>query len=251
MQEKANIIARNVARVREQIAAAAARSGRNADDVTLVAVTKYADIGTTQLIIQAGCRDIGESRPQELWQKAKSLATLQQQTGFRWHMIGHLQRNKVARTLPLTALIHSLDTTRLLAAINNAAINDATSNDATINDVATETRPRALLEINISGDASKHGWHTDDMLDVIDGLSAYPNVEIIGLMTMASLSGDVERARRDFASLRELRDQLQPSCPPHCRLSELSMGMSRDFAAAIEEGATIVRVGSALFAGVS
>jgi pyridoxal phosphate enzyme (YggS family) len=236
MQEKADIIARNVARVREQIAAAAARAGRNADDVTLVAVTKYADIEATQLIIQAGCRDIGESRPQELWQKAKSLATLQQQTGFRWHMIGHLQRNKVARTLPLTALVHSVDTARLLAAINNAA---------------TETRPRALFEINISGDASKHGWRTDDMLDVIDGLSAYPNVEIIGLMTMASLSGDVERARRDFSALRELRDQLQPSCPPHCRLSELSMGMSRDFAAAIEEGATMVRVGSALFEGVS
>jgi pyridoxal phosphate enzyme (YggS family) len=236
MQEKADIIARNVARVREQIAAAAARAGRNADDVTLVAVTKYADIGTTQLIIQAGCRDIGESRPQELWQKAKSLATLQQQTGFRWHMIGHLQRNKVARTLPLTALVHSVDTARLLAAINNAA---------------TETRPRVLLEINISGDASKHGWQPDDMLDVIDGLTAYSNVEIIGLMTMASRSGDVEHARRDFAALRELRDQLRPSCPPHCQLSELSMGMSRDFAVAIEEGATIVRVGSTLFEGVS
>ncbi len=235
MDEKADIIARNIARVRERIAAAAERSGRSADDVTLVAVTKYADDETTQLVIQAGCRDIGESRPQELWQKAKSLATLQQQTGFRWHLIGHLQRNKVARTLPLTALIHSLDSERLLAAVNAAA---------------NETRTRALLEINVSGDASKHGWQPADMLDVIKGLTAYPNVEIVGLLTMASLSGDAEQARRDFATLRELRDQLQPSCPPHCRLTELSMGMSRDFAEAVEEGATMVRVGSTLFEGV-
>ena len=139
------------------------------------------------------------------------------------------------RTLPLTTLIHSLDSERLLAAVNDAA---------------AETRLRALLEINVSGDASKHGWQPADMLAVIEGLSAYPNVEIVGLMTMASLSGGVEQARRDFATLRELRDQLQPSCPPHCRLTELSMGMSRDFAAAVEEGATMVRVGSKLFEGV-
>ena len=235
MAEKADIIARNLARVRGQIAAAAERAGRRADDVTLVAVTKYADNECTQLVIQAGCRDIGESRPQELWQKAKSLATLQQQTGFRWHLIGHLQRNKVARTLPLTALIHSLDSERLLAAVNAAA---------------SETSIRGLLEVNISGDASKHGWQPADMRAVIEGLTAYPQVEIIGLMTMASLAGDAAQARRDFAGLRELRDQLQPSCPPDCRLSELSMGMSRDYVEAIEEGATMVRVGSALFEGV-
>lgn len=235
MAEKADIIARNLARVREQIAAAAERAGRNAGDVTLVAVTKYADDATTRLVIQAGCRDIGESRPQELWRKAASLTTLQQQTGFRWHLIGHLQRNKVARTLPLTALIHSLDSERLLAAVNSAA---------------TETRPRALLEVNVSDDASKHGWRPAEMLDVIRGLTAYPNAKIVGLMTMASRSGDAEQARRDFATLRELRDRLQPSCPPHCRLAELSMGMSRDFAEAVEEGATVVRVGSTLFEGV-
>ncbi len=234
MTENADIIARNVSRVREEITAAAERSGRSANDVTLIAVTKYVDQAITELVIQAGCLDIGESRPQELWKKAASLAAIQAQTGFRWHLIGHLQRNKIHRTLPVAELIHSIDSERLLAALHAAA---------------GETPVRGLLEVNVSGDPSKHGWQPADMPQVVENLTAYPQLEIVGLMTMASLTGDMTQARREFATLRELRDRLQPHCPPHCRLAELSMGMSRDFVVAVEEGATMVRVGTTLFEG--
>lgn len=225
-------IAANLAEVRGRIAQAAARSGRSGDEVTLVGATKYVDAALTQALLTAGCLDLGESRPQDLWAKAAAVVAPQP----RWHLIGHLQRNKVARTLPLVSLIHSVDSERLLAAIEREA--------------AALARPISiLLEVNISRDASKHGFRPDEMPAIVARLGELTCVSVRGLMGMAALEGGIDVARGNFARLRALRDQLQPNAPDGIQLTELSMGMSGDFEVAIEEGATIVRVGSALFAG--
>jgi hypothetical protein len=230
MNDDAARIAENVARVRGRIADAAARSGRPANDVTLVAVTKYVPVEMVRPLIAAGCVELGESRPQQLWEKAAALG----QEPVRWHLIGHLQRNKVRRTLPLVGMIHSVDSARLLAAVEEEC-----------------SRPLpVLLEVNISGEAAKHGLAAESIEPVLAAAVGCRNVAVRGLMCMAGLEGGADAARRDFAALRELRNRLRPRCPAGVTLEELSMGMSGDYEIAIEEGATIVRVGSALFEGV-
>jgi len=233
MADIAARIAENVAHIRGRIADAAARSGRAASDITLVAVTKYVSAAEVRALVAAGCRELGESRPQQLWEKAAELADLP----IQWHLIGHLQRNKVRRTLPLVAMIHSVDSPRLLAAI-----------DA---DAGESPRPfPVLLEVNTSGETAKHGLQPGEVEPLLTELPRYRHVAVRGLMCMASLEGGPDAARRDFAALRQLRDRLRGRCPPGVALDELSMGMSGDFEIAIEEGATIVRVGSALFEAV-
>ncbi len=222
----------NLFQVRERIAAAAERGGRTAESVTVVAVTKGVDAATARAVCAAGCLDLGESRPQELWSKAAALADLP----VRWHLIGHLQRNKVARTLPLVSLVHSADSRRVIHAIDEAA-------------AALDRTVPLLLEVNISGDSAKHGFPPGDVSQCLDEVARMTNVQIRGLMGMAALEGGADRARRDFRALRELRDQLRELALPGVSLDELSMGMSDDFEAAVEEGATLVRVGSALFEG--
>lgn len=230
MKDTVAQIAENVAGIRGRIADAAARSGRSASEIRLVAVTKYVSAEMVRRLTAAGCLDLGESRPQQLWEKAEVLADLP----IHWHMIGHLQRNKVHRTLPLTTLIHSVDSARLLAAI----------------DAESAVPQPVLLEVNISGETAKHGFSPDGIERFLAEAAEHRNVTIRGLMCMAALEGGTDAARRDFAALRELRDRLRPLCRPGVALDDLSMGMSGDFEAAIEEGATIVRVGSALFEGV-
>ena len=226
-------IADNLASVRQRIAEAARRSGRSAAAVRLVAVTKYASVEAVQWLVAAGCHDLGESRPQQLWQRAEELT----RQSIRWHLIGHLQRNKIRRTLPVVSLLHSLDSPRLLAAVDKEA-------------GLSGRRVNGLLEVNISGDESKHGLEPDEVESLVALLAYYPDIEIQGLMAMASLESGPDEARRDFARLRQLRDRAQASAPEGIELRELSMGMSGDFEQAIEEGATIVRIGSALFEGV-
>jgi pyridoxal phosphate enzyme (YggS family) len=226
-------VAANLAAVKMRIAEAATRAGRAAGDVRLVAVTKYAPEPAVRAIIAAGCTDLGESRPQDLWDRA----TRFDQPDLRWHFIGHLQRNKIRRTLGLVSLLHSIDSKRLLAALNQEA-------------EAADRSVDGLLEINISGDAAKHGLLPEQLPAVLQSLTQFPCVAIRGLMGMASLTGGLDMARRNFAALRMLRDKLIAGGPPGVRLPELSMGMSGDFEVAIEEGATIVRVGSALFEGI-
>ena len=191
----------------------------------------------TRLVADAGCKVLGESRPQALWSKADELADCQSQLGFRWHMIGHLQRNKVARTLPIASLLHSVDSERLLREINKSAI-------------ATNSIAEILLEVNISGDAAKHGWAPEGILPVLDSVAPLSNLKVCGLMAMAGLQTDEQGARREFAAMADLKQSLATKCPDNCEMRELSMGMSRDFVAAIEEGATIVRIGSTLFEGL-
>ena len=227
-------IAENVACVRRRMAEAAARSGRHADDVTLVAVTKYIDDPLVRAVVQSGCDVLGESRPQALREKAARLADLT----VRWHLIGHLQRNKVRRTLPLVTLIHSADSPELIADIDRIAGGQL-------------RQSRVLLEVNVSGEPAKHGFAPEAIEGLLPQLAGYRHVRVGGLMCMAGLEGGPDRARRDFAALRTLAERLRPVCPEGVVLEDLSMGMSGDYEAAIEEGATLVRVGSALFEGLT
>jgi pyridoxal phosphate enzyme (YggS family) len=180
--------------------------------------------------VAAACTELGESRPQQLWEHAAALGDL----AVRWHMIGHLQRNKVERTLPLVTMVHSVDSLRLAEAIDIAAA------------VVGHPMP-VLLEVNVTGEAAKHGFAPAEIEPLLPQLLALEHIEIRGLMCIAGLDGGDEAARRDFAALRILRDRLRANCAANVRLDELSMGMSGDFEIAIEEGATIVRIGSALF----
>lgn len=232
--ERTARLADNLARVRQRIAGAAGRAGRAAADVRLVAVTKYFGAEIARLVAAAGCPILGENRPQELRAKAESLADLP----IEWHLIGSLQRNKVRMVLPHAALIHSADSVRLLQTLSDEA-------------VAAGKSVRCLLEVNVSGDATKHGFAPDELPRLFEAWPNLPAVRIEGLMTMAALDGGPDVARANFAALRNLRDRLRPTAPPGVVLDELSMGMSGDFEIAIEEGATLVRVGSALYEGVA
>jgi pyridoxal phosphate enzyme (YggS family) len=227
-------VADNLARVQSQIADAALRASRDPSAVTLVAVCKYVGTTETGALIEAGCRDLGESRPQQLWDKAASLSS----SNIRWHLVGHLQRNKVRRTLPVASLIHSVDNVRLLNAI-----------DHTADELGSAVR--VLLEVNCSGEGEKHGMTPSETQNVLEAAASLPHVAVTGLMTMAPRAGGPSAARQAFSKLRELRDKMQPNCPPNVALTELSMGMSGDFREGISEGATLVRIGSALFRGVS
>jgi pyridoxal phosphate enzyme (YggS family) len=235
-------IAENLARVRERIARAAEKVGRRRDEVTLVGVTKYVGAAEAAELVAAGCLDLGESRPQELWQKAGEVAAvtgnLAKPPSIHWHLVGQLQRNKIRRTLPLVSMIHSVDSERLLAAMDEELNREEASR--------TE-RLRVLLEVNTSGETAKHGLSPEGVEPLLGRAPQLRHLEICGLMTMAALEGGPAVAARNFATLRELRDRLQPVAPAGVRLDELSMGMSGDFEIAIAEGATIVRVGSALW----
>jgi pyridoxal phosphate enzyme (YggS family) len=219
--------------VRALFAGAPRAAGRAPQEIKLLAVTKYVGVEEARALVEAGCLDLAESRPQELWHKARQIADPR----VRWHLVGHLQRNKVRRTLPLVALLHSVDSLRLLRTID-----EESQSLGRITPV--------LLEVNISGDAAKHGFSPAEMPDVMAGLRDLRNAEVCGLMGMASLEGDLAAARRDFARLRALRDELRAAGSGARGLEQLSMGMSGDLEAAIAEGATIVRVGSALFEGL-
>lgn len=219
-------------RVNEEIECACKRSGRLVSAVKLVAVTKYARLEWINRLIELGVRDLGENRPQQLVERADQLPL-----HVEWHLIGHLQRNKVRPVLPKTALIHSVDSVKLLERIASIA-------------VELDLLPRVLLEVNVSGEASKDGMAVEELRSQWDKFIEIPGVEIRGLMTMAPQSDDPATARLVFQSLRQLRDDLAARSPSHIQLPELSMGMSGDFHIAIEEGATIVRIGSRLFDGL-
>ncbi|NOY42046.1 MAG: YggS family pyridoxal phosphate-dependent enzyme [Planctomycetes bacterium] len=227
-------ISDNVACVQQRIAKAAEGAGRTAEDVQLVAVSKYFGIAESAALLAAGCQQLGESRPQQLWDKAAAIEL----ANTNWHLIGHLQRNKVRRTLPLVSLIHSVDSLRLLKTIDQTA-------------KQIDRKMRVLLEVNCSGDVEKHGLTFDELKRLLDEAPEYDHVEIRGLMTMAARQGGETVATENFSKLRLLRDEAAKDCPPEVSLNELSMGMSHDFETAIYEGATIVRIGSLLFDGIA
>lgn len=220
-------------RIEERIAAACARAGRPRSSVTLVAVTKSVGAEIAALLPELGLADLGESRPQVLWTKAAAISAV-----VRWHMIGHLQRNKVERTLPLVHLIHSIDSWRLLESIDAEAQRLALT-------------ASVLLEVNVSREPNKSGLSPDELFRSIQRIRELRATQVGGLMTMAAIAPDPELCRPTFAELRQLRDRLKTEIGPPHSLEHLSMGMSDDFEVAIDEGATLIRVGSALFEGVS
>ena len=228
----------NLAAVRDRMAEACRVAGREPGDVQLIGVTKYVSAESTRMLLGAGCLDLAESRPQSLWAKATALAD--HEPAPRWHLIGHLQRNKLRRTLPLVSLLHSLDSLRLLEAIEAEA-------------AAAGLVCEALVEVNLAGDPGRTGVMEADVAAVLEAATRAEHVRVLGLMGMAAVpdgESSGAAARRQFARLRELRDTLVGGMPTATGLRELSMGMSGDFVEAILEGSTLVRVGSALWEGI-
>lgn len=226
---------RNLDQVRERIAEACTTAHRAVDSVQLIAISKYAPANVVQHLVLAGATDLGENRPQSLWEKWETIKPPANQP-LRWHLVGHLQRNKVKRTLPCIATIQSLDSERLLDEIDLEAKSQS-------------LMVKGFLEVNLTQDSSKTGLTADEAKRIVDSHSRWPNIELVGLMGMASLDSDSSQARREFAMVRELRDEL--SKQSGLSLTQLSMGMSSDFEEAIQEGSTCVRVGSLLFEHLS
>lgn len=239
----------NLEAIRERIASACRQAGRTADNVTLVAVTKYVSADVTRLVLEAGCRDLAESRPQSLWDKASALAEVA--PAARWHLVGHLQRNKIRRTLPLLGVLQSLDSIRLLEAIAADALKAADAlrpADAGPESIGCDV----LVEVNLTDDPGRSGAMPADVPALVAAAAACRGVRLRGLMGMAGRpDADAADARRDFARLRALRDNLAATLADPTMLRDLSMGMSGDFEAAILEGSTLVRIGSALFEGIA
>jgi len=220
-------IATQLAAVQEAMAAAANAAGRDPSTVRLVAVSKTHPASAVAAAAAAGQHVFGESRVQEAREKIPACPP-----GLDWHFIGHLQKNKVRQALPLFTFFHSIDSTPLALAVDRIA-------------GETGQTVAGLLEVNISGEETKYGFTPAQLRTEFPALAQLPHLRIRGLMTMAPYSDNPEDARPVFRALRELRDELQTAHA--CSLPELSMGMSGDFAPAIAEGATLVRIGSSIF----
>jgi hypothetical protein len=221
-----NDIADNVHRARERIAKACARAGRSAADVTIVAVTKTQPADAIEQLLAAGVADIGENRIQEFLEKAPRVAG-----PCRWHLVGALQSNKVPKTIGRFDLIHSVDRMKIAEGLSAAGRS---------RDVTT----RILLEVNTSQESTKHGFLSEETLEAAAKIIALPNLDFEGLMTIGPLTDDATVIRRAFQSLFRLRDEAERSLAHPLR--HLSMGMSDDFEIAVEEGATLVRLGRVL-----
>ena len=220
-------IAENLHRVREQIATAAAKSGRLVGDVELVAITKTHPAEKVREAVEAGQTLFGESRVQEARAKIPELSS-----NLRWHFVGHLQKNKVRQALPLFEMIHSVDSLAVAQDINRIAEEEG-------------LYPRVLLEVNVAGEGSKFGFAPDALRQQMEALLGLRRVSIEGLMCIPPLALESEDSRKFFVQVRELRDSLEKEF--NMKLTQLSMGMTQDFPIGIEEGATLVRVGTAIF----
>jgi pyridoxal phosphate enzyme (YggS family) len=227
LQFRMSSIAENLGGVRERIASAAAKSGRSADDVELVAITKTHPAEKVREAIEAGQTLFGESRVQEARAKIPELPS-----NIRWHFVGHLQKNKVRQALPLFEMIHGVDSLALAQDINRIADEEG-------------MYPRVLLQVNVAGEGSKFGFAADQLHQQMEELLALPRLSIEGLMCIPPLADELEASRKCFVQLRELRDSLENEFD--VKLPQLSMGMTNDFPVAVEEGATLVRVGTAIF----
>ncbi len=223
-----NIVS-NIEAVREKIDRAAKAAGRRAEDVTLVAVTKTVDAETAAAVMQAGVLDLGENRVQSFLDKYEVLGDKP-----CWHIIGHLQTNKVKYIIGKVKLIHSVDSLHLAEEINKKA-------------QALGIRQDVLFQFNISGEESKSGASAEEAEKIFEAISKFDSLSVRGLMTMAPLFASEGETKKIFAGLRELSEKIDSFKLPNVSMEHLSMGMSGDFEAAISEGATLVRVGSALF----
>lgn len=223
--------AENLGDIRARIARAAEQAGRTADSVRLLPVSKTVPEERLRLAIAAGMTQLGENKVQEAQRKSAELADIE---GLQWSVIGHLQTNKAKYVARFASEFQALDSLRVAEALDRRLQIEGRSLDV-------------LVQVNTSGEDSKFGLPPEEVAAFIQALPAYSALRVRGFMTLAIFSADDERVRRCFRILRGLRDQLRDSAPEGVHLEELSMGMSGDFEAAIDEGATIVRVGQALF----
>lgn len=227
------MLAANITAVRGKIAEAAQRVGRRPEEITLVAVSKTKPLEIVKLAYELGITHFGENRVQEAVPKIAAFHL----SDIHWHMIGHLQKNKVGKVIGQFECIHSIDSLDLAETLNRHA--------ASFNLTGGQRQP-VLLQVNISGETSKEGIEPDTVISLTRQITTLEHLEIQGLMTLAPLVDNPEKARPVFRALRELRDRLHNEVP-ECSWQHLSMGMTDDYQVAIEEGATIVRIGRAIF----
>ena len=218
-----------IEQVRRRIAEAAGRSGRDPNDVQLVAVTKSVAVSQIREALDAGLTVFGESRIQE----AKGKVALLSSSSIQWHLVGHLQTNKSKLAVELFELIHSLDSVKLAASLDRHG-------------AALRKQVRALIEVNLEGESDKSGLHESELLSLLQACRAYAHLTIEGLMAIPPFHRNPQDVRPYFRRLRLLRERAADTHPDF-RLRHLSMGMSNDFEVAIEEGATLVRIGTAIF----
>ena len=228
LEEKINLYRKNIEDLKNKIKESCQRAGRKVNNVLIIAASKYADASQIKEVMKLGIRDFGENRTDELLEKYNLIGR-----DAIWHFIGHLQGRKVKMAVPLVEYIHSIDNINTLKKVNYEALK--------INKIQ-----KVLIEVNISGEESKYGMKPEDIEDFLIQAKKYKNVEIKGLMTVAPLIDDMEYIRVVFRKLRELKDRFN-SVFKDLSLTELSMGMSNDFKIAIEEGATMIRIGSSIF----
>jgi pyridoxal phosphate enzyme (YggS family) len=220
-------VAENLERVREQIVAAGAKAGRTGNEIELVAITKTHPVEKVREAVEAGHTVFGESRVQEARAKIPELPA-----NLRWHFVGHLQKNKIRHALPLFELFHGVDSLALAQEMNRIAAEEG-------------GHSRVLLEVNVAGEGTKFGFKAETLRTEMEPLLELPRLSIEGLMCIPPLADEAESSRNYFAQLRELRDSIEKEFD--VKLPHLSMGMTHDFWIAVEEGATLVRVGTAIF----
>lgn len=233
MTDPRELVQKNLEDVRRRMAAACLRRGRPQDSVTLVAVTKTVDAAAARALYDLGVRDFGENRIQQAEEKIAALSGLD----IRWHMIGHLQRNKARDVVQRFAMIHSVDSLRIAEAIAEQARK-------------RQTVARVLIQVNVSGEETKSGIASEEAGGMARDVARLDGLRLEGLMTMAPFCEDPEDCRPCFRRLRELRDEIAAAGIEGAEMKHLSMGMTNDFEVAIEEGADLIRVGSALFHGI-
>ncbi|ARI77559.1 YggS family pyridoxal phosphate-dependent enzyme [Halobacillus mangrovi] len=215
----------NLAKITETIGQACENCGRSKNEITVIAVTKYVSIDRAREAVEAGIKDLGENRKDEFLEKYEAIGD-----DVNWHFIGSLQSRKVKDVINQVTMIHSLDRKSLAKEINKRANEPV----------------QCFVQVNVSEEESKHGLHMEEVEDFIDLVKNYENIKIVGLMTMAPHTDDEEKLRGVFRQLRAQRDRIRDKHMPHAPCEYLSMGMSNDYALAIEEGATHIRIGSSL-----
>lgn len=219
------VVATNLEKIRNNIIAACGRRNRNLDEITLIAVTKYVTIERNQEILEAGIKHFGENRNEGFLEKYAAIGET-----AKWHFIGTLQSRKVKDIIDKVDMIHSLDRLSLAKEINKRASHPID----------------CFIQVNVSGEETKHGLHLEEVPAFIEQVVKYENVRVVGFMTMAPHVEDKELIRDIFRKLRELRDEMQAKHLAHAPCHYLSMGMSNDYEIAVEEGATHIRIGSQL-----
>ncbi len=231
--KKKETIAQNLSALQARIKAACLRSGRTEDAIKLVVAVKTVDASAVRALYELGVSEIGENKVQDAEEKQKALSDL----NIHWHMFGHLQRNKVKKALSIFELIHSVESVRLAEEIGKESIK-------------LSKRTNILIEANISGESTKFGIKEAEVIPFIKQISHLEGIRILGLMTMAPIVDDPELCRPVFRGLKRLSDNITAEGIKNVEMKYLSMGMTQDFEVAIEEGATLIRIGTAIFKGI-